>query len=72
MRQTQVAVHPLLSVTVIAGLLGFAWYGHAATAGETTGLPGFTQAADQDAAVSSAGAALAQCARRWLVLRRRC
>ena len=44
MKQTQVGVHPLLSVTVIAGLLGFAGYGQAATPGETTGLPGFTQA----------------------------
>ena len=47
MKQTQVGVHPLLSVTVIAGLLGFAGYGQAAAPGEMTGLPGFTQSVDQ-------------------------
>ena len=37
MKQTQVGVHPLLSVAVIAGLLGLADYGQAAPAVETTG-----------------------------------
>ncbi|MEP7151314.1 MAG: type IV pilus secretin PilQ [Nitrospira sp.] len=58
MKQTQVGVHPLLSVTVIAGLLGIAGYAQAAAPGETTGLPGFTQAVDQGATVPSAGIAL--------------
>ncbi len=58
MKQTQVGVHPLLTVTVIAGLLGFAGYGQAAAPGERTGLPGFTQAVDQGAAVPLAAAAL--------------
>lgn len=48
MKQTQVGVHPLLSVAVIAGLLGLADYGQAAPAVETTGLTGFTQSADLD------------------------
>ena len=43
MKQTQVGVHPLLSVTVIAGLLGLAGYGQAAMPVEATGLPGFSQ-----------------------------
>ncbi|HNP39291.1 MAG TPA: type IV pilus secretin PilQ [Nitrospira sp.] len=47
MKQTQVGVHPLLSVTVMAGLLGLAGYVQAAAPGETTGLAGFTQATDQ-------------------------
>ncbi len=50
MKQTQVGVHPLLSVTVIAGLLGLAGYGQAALPEETTGLAAFMQAADQGAA----------------------
>lgn len=58
MKQTQVGVHPLLSVTVIAGLLGFAGYGQAATSVDPTGLPGFTQAADQGAAAMVTGAVL--------------
>ena len=58
MKQTQVGVHPLLSVTVIAGLLGFAGYGQAASPGETIGLPGFTQAVDQGATSPSASTAL--------------
>ncbi|ULA69640.1 MAG: STN domain-containing protein [Nitrospira sp.] len=53
MKQTQVGVHPLLSVTVIAGLLGLAGYVQAAAPGETTGLSGFTQATDQAVAVSA-------------------
>lgn len=57
MKQTQVGVHPLLSVTVMAGLLGLAGYVQAAAPGETTGLPGFTQAADQGAAIPLEGAA---------------
>src|SRR5512134_430816 len=58
MKQTQVGVHPLLSVTVIAGLLGLAGYVQAVTPGETTGLSGFTQGTDQGAAISLDGAAL--------------
>ncbi|MCE3222805.1 MAG: putative Type pili biosis protein PilQ [Nitrospira sp.] len=58
MKQTQVGVHPLLSVTVIAGLLGFAGYGQAATSVDPAGLPGFTQAADQGAAAMVTGAVL--------------
>ncbi len=53
MKQTQVGVHPLLSVTVMAGLLGLAGYVQAAAPGETTGLAGFTQATDQAVAVSA-------------------
>ena len=53
MKQTQVGVHPLLSVTVIAGLLGLAGYVQAAAPGVTTGLSGFTQATDQAVAVSA-------------------
>lgn len=53
MKQTQVGVHPLLSVTVMAGLLGLAGYVQAAAPGETTGLSGFTQATDQAVAVSA-------------------
>lgn len=49
MKHTQVGVYPLLSVTVLAGVLGLAGY---AASGETTGLAGFTQAADQNAAAS--------------------
>lgn len=55
MKQAQVGVHPLLSVTVIVGLLGFAGYGQAATPVETTGLPEFAQAAGLDAMTSSPG-----------------
>ncbi len=58
MKQTQVGVHPLLSVTVIAGLLGIAGYAQAAAPGETTGLPGFTQTVDQGATFPSAEIAL--------------
>ena len=53
MKQTQVGVHPLLSVTVMAGLLGLVGYVQAAAPGETTGLSGFTQATDQAVAVSA-------------------
>ncbi len=49
MKHTQVGVYPLLSVTVLAGVLGLAGY---AASGETTGLAGFTQAADQNAVAS--------------------
>ena len=58
MKQTQVAVYPLLSVTVITGLLGLASYGQAATPVETTGLVGFTEAADSGSEVKSTGATL--------------
>lgn len=51
MKQTQVGVHPLLSVTVMAGLLGLAGYAQAAESGETTGLTGFTRATEQGAAI---------------------
>ncbi|HVG01665.1 MAG TPA: AMIN domain-containing protein, partial [Nitrospira sp.] len=54
MKQTQVGVHPLLSATVIAGMLGLAGYGQTATYGETAGLPGFIQAADQETAPAGA------------------
>ena len=54
MKQAQVGVHPLLSVTVIAGLLGLAGYAQAATYGETEGLPGFIQSAGQEAASTGA------------------
>lgn len=57
MKQTQVGVHPLLSVTVIAGVLGLAGYVQAAASGETTGLAGFTQATDQGVTVSAERAA---------------
>src|SRR3712207_94353 len=50
MKQAQVGVHPLLSVTVIAGMLALAGYGQTAAYGETAGLPGFIQAADQETA----------------------
>lgn len=53
MKHTQVGAHPLLSLTVMAGLLGLAGYAHAAAPGETTGLAGFTQAADQGAVAST-------------------
>ena len=56
MKQAQVGVHPLLSVTVIAGLLGLAGYAPADTYGETEGLPGFIQSARQEAV--STGTAL--------------
>ncbi len=58
MKQTQVGVHPLLSMTVIAGLLGVAGYGQAAAPGETIGLPGFTQTVDQGATNPSTGTVL--------------
>ncbi len=58
MKQTQVGVHQLLSMTVIAGLLGFAGYGQAAAPGETIGLPGFTQTVDQGATTPSTATAL--------------
>ncbi len=57
MKHTQVGVHPLLSLTVMAGLLGLAGYAHAAAPGETTGLAGFTQATDQSVAGSAEHAA---------------
>ncbi len=57
MKQTQVGVHPLLSVTVMAGVLGLVGYVQAGTPDETTGLAGFTQAADHGAAVSASSAA---------------
>ena len=57
MKHAQVGVHPLLSVTVMAGVLGLAGYVQAAAPGETTGLTGFTQATDQSAAVSVESAA---------------
>jgi type IV pilus assembly protein PilQ len=47
MKQTLVGVHQLLSLTVIAGLLGFAGHGQADVPGETVDLPGFTQTVDQ-------------------------
>jgi type IV pilus assembly protein PilQ len=47
MKQTLVGVHQLLSLTVIAGLLGFAGHGEAAVPGETIDVPGFTQTVDQ-------------------------
>ncbi len=56
MKQTQVGVHPLLSVTVMAGLLGLAGYVQAAAPGETTGLAGFTQATDQATSAEFAAA----------------
>ncbi|ODT43706.1 MAG: hypothetical protein ABS70_07345 [Nitrospira sp. SCN 59-13] len=56
MKQTQVGVHPLLSVTVMAGLLGLAGYVQAAAPGETTGLAGFTQATDQAASAEHVAA----------------
>ena len=49
MKHTQVGVYPVLSVTVLAGVLGLAGY---AASGETTGLAGFTQAVDQNAVAS--------------------
>ncbi len=58
MKQAQVGVHPLLSVTVIAGVLGFAAYGQAVMPGETTGLPGLTQVAGPDAEGLSMGSTL--------------
>ena len=58
MKQTQVGVHPLLSVTVMAGLLGLSGYVQPATSGETTGLAGVAQVAEQVAAVPSEEAAL--------------
>ena len=60
MKQAQVGVHPLLSVTVMAGVLGLAGYVQAAASGETTGLAGFTQAADQVGAVPAEHAAANQ------------
>ena len=57
MKHTQVGVHPLLSLTVMAGLVGLAGYAHAAAPGETTGLAGFTQATDQRVAGSTEHAA---------------
>lgn len=57
MKQTQVGVHPLLSVTVMAGLLGLAGYAQAAESGEPSGLAGFTRAAEQGAAIPSENAA---------------
>ena len=60
MKQTQVGVHPLLSVTVMAGVLGLAGYVQAATPGEPTGLAGFTQAADQGSAGAAEHAAATQ------------
>ena len=57
MKHTQVGAHPLLSLTVMAGLLGLAGYAHAAAPGETTGLAGFTQATDQGAVASAEHAA---------------
>jgi hypothetical protein len=53
MKHTQVGVYPVLSVTVLAGVLGLAGY---AASGETTGLAGFTQAVDQNAAASGLSA----------------
>lgn len=50
MKQSQVGVHPLLSVTVMAGILGLAGYVPLATSAETTGLAGFSQASDQQIA----------------------
>ncbi len=58
MKQAQVGVHPLLSVTVMAGLLGLAGYVQAAAPGETTGLAGFTQATDQGVTASAELAAV--------------
>ncbi len=60
MKQAQVGVHPLLSVTVMAGVLGLAGYVQAAVPGDTTGLAGFTQAADQGVAVPAERTALDQ------------
>ncbi len=60
MKQTQVGVHPLLSVTVMAGVLGLAGYVQATTPGEPTGLAGFTQAADQGSAGAAEHAAATQ------------
>ncbi len=60
MKQTQVGVHPLLSVTVMAGVLGLAGYVQAAAPSETTGLAGFTQVADQSVAVPAEHAAASQ------------
>lgn len=57
MKHTQVGAYPLLSLTVMAGLLGLAGYAHAATPGETAGLAGFTQATDQGAVASAEHAA---------------
>lgn len=57
MKQTQVGVHPLLSVTVMAGLLGLAGYVQAVESGEPSGLAGFTRAAEQGAAIPSENAA---------------
>ncbi|MBS0168797.1 MAG: type IV pilus secretin PilQ [Nitrospira sp.] len=58
MKQSQVGVHPLLSVTVMAGILGLAGYVPLAAAAETTGLAGFAQAADQQVASSEDGTAI--------------
>ncbi len=58
MKQSQVGVHPLLSVTVMAGILGLAGYVPLATSAETTGLGGFAQAADQQVAGPAESAAL--------------
>lgn len=57
MKQTQVGVHPLLTVTVVAGLLGLGGYAQATTPGETSGQAGLTQTTDQAIAVSADGAA---------------
>ncbi len=58
MKQTQVGVHPLLSITVMAGILGLAGYVPIVASAETTGLTGFAQAADQQVAAPADSAAL--------------
>ncbi|MBA5875389.1 MAG: type IV pilus secretin PilQ [Nitrospira sp. CR1.2] len=58
MKQTQVGVHPLLRVTVMAGILGLAGYVPIAASAETTGLAGFAQATDQQAEAPADSVAL--------------
>ena len=62
MKQAQVRVHPLLSVSVIAGIFGFAGYSQAATYGGTAALPALIESADQNAAAADAAPGTAHAA----------